>query len=313
MLIEIGAALSPANLALAEALAKLGVPLTESNIAEGQAVLAKMPGVSAGAFALAKALDFQTTTSIMKALSAVVDRTANTNNLDLASLDILFLVAQPKNDAGKLAEFIEKLLDRLGQSTENKLLTQPETANTLPVYDPRSGLLNIAQTPGGGQTALAANQYASFVEGQQLLNQASINKHDGRAPIYFAFPLAIDTKEANCELQVWSAAEQKSRDAHGADGEEYLRATVRVNAERLGVIETSFVGMWSGRLMCSIATSKQASQRLLRKESPGLARSLAAIGWSITSIDVTCRPTFHPLWLGGDLLDSPRSRVDQRI
>jgi hypothetical protein len=313
MLIEIGATVTPSSIALAEALAKLGVPITEGNMAEGQSLLARLPGVSPAVFALAKALDLPPTISIMKALSAVVDRATVSNRLDLGTLDKLSLLPQPGENAEELKTYVSNLIGKLAQSTENKLLTDPDSANTLPVYDTRSALLGLSQTPSGGLTAAAANQHAAYIEGQQLLNQVSITKSETTAPLYFAFPISLTKREAECEIQIWSSREQQSTDPLAADKEEYLRATIRLDCERLGIIETCLIGMWSGRLLCSIGVSKPLSSRLIKRELPALARALGSHGWNVAPIEVAVHNHFTPLWLGGDILDNPRSRVDRRI
>jgi hypothetical protein len=313
MLIEIGTGTTAANIALAEALAKLGVPITEANLLEGQAVLARMPGISPAVYALSRAIDLPPSTAIMQALSEVVDRQSTTNHIDLETLDILSLLPQPGTDSAPLSAFLANLFEKLGQSTENKLWNEPDSANTLSIYDSRSSLLDLAQTEAGGQTAKAADHHASFIEGQQLLNQVAVHKFDNTVPLYFAFPIALASREASCEVQVWMGKEQESANAIAADKEEYLRATVRINAERLGAIETTLVGMWSGRLCCTMSAVKPMSYRLLRKEAPSLARALCRLGWSVAPIEVIQRDRFSPLWLGGELLDNPRTRVDRRI
>jgi len=313
MLIEIGATLSPANFALAEALAKLGVPLTETNMIEGQSILARLPDVSPAVFALSKALDLPPTPAIMRALSGVLDRSSMTNRLDIGTLDLLSLLPHSGHDANSLSLYIRNLFDKLGQSTENKLLTDPDTANTLKVYDIRSSLLELAATNTGGQTALAADKHASYIEGQQLLNQVSVDRTESSGPLYFAFPILLASREAACEVQLWPAKDQKSRTAEDADKEEYLHATIRVDSERLGVIETTLIGFWSGRLNCTLYAAKPTTVRLLKRESSSLAKALGALGWSVAPITVVKKDRFVALWLGGELLDNPRVRVDQRI
>jgi hypothetical protein len=313
MLIEIGSAVTSNSLALAEALAKLGVPITESNMTEGQSILARLAGVSPAVFALAKALDLPTTPAIMKGLSAIVDRAANTNRLEMDTLDLLALLPQPDEDSTALKEFISRLIDKLGQSTENKLLTDPDSANTLSVYDARSALLGLAQTTAGGKAACAADTHAAYIEGQQLLNHVSMQKFDKIAPLYFAFPIALGMRESQCEIQVWSSQEQESTDTIGADKEEYLRAIVRVEADRIGIVETCLVGMWSGRLVCTISVSKPSICRLVRRDCSILAKAMGGHGWNVAPIEIRLQDRFIPLWLGGDLLDNPRVRVDKRI
>jgi hypothetical protein len=312
-LIELGTTVNKANLALAEALAKLGVPLTESNMLEGQILLARLPGTSPSAYALSKALDLPPTPAVLQALSAVVERQSDTSRLDLDTLDVLSLLPQPGLDDGPLADYITKLFEKLGQSTENKLLADSDNSIPTPLSDIRSSLLGLASTEGGGQISEAADRHAAFIEGQQILNQVAVQKFDNTVPLYFAFPMSLAFHAAECEVQVWSAKDKKSKDARAADQEEYLHATVRIEAERLGTIETSLTGMWSGRLLCTMYAAKAVTHRLLKRETPSLASTLAGLGWNVAPIEVVRQEHFTPLWLGGLQLDNPRQRVDRRI
>jgi hypothetical protein len=310
---DLGMDANQSNLALAEALAKLGVPLTEANLSEGQMLLARSPGVSPAVFALTKALDLPPTSAILNALGAVVGNTHIPVMLDQHILHVLSLLPEPSTDTEALAAYLTRLVERISKSTENSLYLGTGNLRDLISTDARAALLDLAQTSSGGHVAASADHHAASIEGQQLLNQLTVQKFDPPAPLYFTFPFAIAEQTATCEVQVFTTKDQQKRDAESANLEEYLRTTIRVKTDRLGVIDVALIGMWSGRLQCMLSTAKNSTCRLLRKECPGLAKSFAGLGWKVEQIVVERRDHFVPLWLGGNRLDNPRPRLDKWV
>ena len=70
-LLSMGAAADAQTLALAEAFAHLGLPLTREALSEANGALARAPGASPLAYALARAWSLPTTPAALKALTAV--------------------------------------------------------------------------------------------------------------------------------------------------------------------------------------------------------------------------------------------------
>ncbi len=312
-LIELGTAPTPSNIALAEAFAKLGVPLTEANLLEGQTVLARTPSIKPAVYALSKALSLPPTLAILNAIASATNHLSAGDQLDSDTLAALSLLPRASESSAALSDYLDKVIRTLGQSTENKIASSNALEDSSPLYDVRSTLLQVANTQFGGTQASAAYRHASFIEGQQVLNQAAIQKFDTLPPLHFSFSVELPSGIATCEIQVKTSAEKSIRDSQTQDDDKYLQAVVRVQSLRLGTVEVSLIGMWSGRLVCTAYAAKQATCRLIKRENKVLRDALARLGWSVSHVDVVRREQFCPLWLGGDTLNQPRLRVDQRI
>ena len=175
---------------------------------------------------------------------------------------------------------------------------------------PTCGLPCSASRGASDDRALrrSADGLASLLEGQQLLNQASLaaHAHQPAVPLYFALPLAFDGLPGIAEMHLWL-----SQDAEAAE-DEVLRVTLRLAPPKLGRVQADLVGLLSGTLSCRLSAERAASYRLLLKHAAALAAALSAAGWD--NSDVVCRiqaewPPLHP----GAAFAAPRACVDHHI
>ena len=310
-LIEIGATSTEENLALAEAFAKLGVPLTEENLSEGRSVLAREPGLSPVAYALAKTLELPRTPAVLKALAAVVQGWQTGKALPDEVMRLLSLAPDAALDSTELASQIARVFNRLGQSTESRL-TRGNTSQEILLKDVRASLMRLAEASDDAHLRAAADSHAALIEGQQLLNQVSLAKFDPPVALYFAFPLQFGTQTLAAEVQVWNRDDREPPESE-KETTTYLRATVRVAPPRLGRVEVRLLGTWAGVLSCVLCAEKPSSYRLMRREAENLIDGLGKLGWKVTAPTVTLQKEFPPLWYGGDALSHPRTRIDHHV
>ena len=163
-----------------------------------------------------------------------------------------------------------------------------------------------------------ADGLASLLEGQQLLNQASLtaHAHQPNVPLYFALPLAFDGLPGIAETHLWLRQENltdEEKEDKEKEEDEVLRVTLRVSPPKLGRMQIDLVGLLSGTLSCRLGAERSASYRLLSKHMGSLSASLSAAGWDLC--DVTCRmqTDWPPLHHGGAAIASPRTCVDHHI
>ncbi len=309
-LIEMGAAAGEVDVALALVLTQTGLPLTFSTLAQANAALASAPGASPEAYALARSLALPVTPGCLRALTAVLN--APSDGLPGAALPErvtawLGLALEAGTPPEALARGLREMLRSVGRSTENRVLRMAE--GPLPVADLRTALLRLAGASGDGAMRRGADGLASLLEGQQLLNQASLTAHARHeaTPLYFALPMAFDGQPGIAETHFWLQTKKNAED------EEVLRVTVRVSPPRLGRVQADLVGLLSGTLSCRLGAEKPASYRLLVKHAPSLAAALSSAGWE--TCDVVCRvqTDWPPLHHGGAAFSSPRAAVDHHI
>ena len=323
-LLEMGAAAGEADVALALALTQIGLPLTGPTLATANSALAAAPGASPDAYALAKSLALPTTPDALRALSAVLD--APEGGLPGAALPErvtawLGLALEAGVAPEALSRGLREMLLHVGRSTENRVLRMHELRmheGPLPVADLRTALLRIAGASDDRAMRHGADGLASLLEGQQLLNQASLtaHAHQPHVPLYFALPLAFDGLPGIAEAHFWlhQAAEGEiDEEEMGEDAGQVLRLTLRLAPPKLGRVQADLIGLLSGTLSCRLGAEKPASHRLLLKYASSLAAALAAAGWE--TCDVTCRvqtdwPPLHP---GGAAFAAPRACVDHHV
>ena len=316
-LLEMGASAGEADVALALALVQVGLPLTGPTLASANAALAAAPGVSPDAYALAKSLTLPTSPDALRALTAVLD--APQNGLPGAALPErvtawLGLALEAGTAPENLARGLREMLLQVGRSTENRVLRMHE--GPLPITDLRTALLRIAGASGDQAMRRSADGLASLLEGQQLLNQASLAAHARQpAPLYFALPLTFDGLPGIAEAHLWLRQSGAGEDAADEELEEdaLLRVTVRLTPPKLGRVQADLVGLLSGTLSVRLGAEKPSSHRLLLKHAGSLAASLAASGWDLC--DVTCRvqTDWPPLHHGGAALAAPRTCIDHHV
>jgi len=310
-LIELGAAASDADVALAFALTQAGLPLTLGALAEANGALAGVPGVSPSAYVLAKSLGLPTSPDALRALSAVltVPESEGTAQLPERVTAWLGLALEAGTPPPALARGLREMLLQVGRSTEHRLLNTHESR--MPVVDMRTSLLRLAEASGDRTLQNGADGLASLFEGQQLLNQASLTAHAGQnaVPLYFALPLMFNGLPGTAEARLWLY----EKDGESAEDSEVLRVTLRLNPPKLGRVQAELMGLLSGVLSCRFGAEKLSSVRLLTKHAGSLAEALSAAGWE--SCDVTCRlqTDWPPLYHGGAAFATPRPCVDWQV
>lgn len=316
-LLEMGAAAGEADVALALVLTQAGLPLTLYTLAQANAALASAPGASSEAYALAKSLALPTTPDALRAVTAVLN--APSDGLPGAALPErvtawLGLALEAGTAPEALARGLREMLLQVGRSTENRIQRMQE--GPLPVADLRTALLRLAEASGDRGMRHGADGLASLLEGQQLLNQASLtaHAHQPNVPLYFALPLAFDGLPGIAETHLWLRQSDTPEDAgEEIEEEEVLRVTLRLTPPKLGRVQIDLVGLLSGTLSCRLGAEKASSYRLLSKHTGSLAGALASAGWDLC--DVTCRvqADWPPLYHGGAALAAPRTCVDRHI
>jgi hypothetical protein len=319
-LLEMGAAAAEVDVALAIALTQTGLPLTLPSLAQANAALASAPGASPAAYALAKSLSLPTTPDALRAMTAVL--TASTTGLSGAASALpervtawlgLGLEAGTPPDA--LARGLREMLLQVGRSTEHRLLHTPQSQ--MPVTDMRTALLRIAGASSDRAMRQGADGLASLLEGQQMLNQASLtaHAHQEAVPLYFALPMTFDGLPGIAETHLWLRTKKEEEDAEEGAGEdaEILRVTVRLTPPKLGRVQADLTGLLSGILSCRFGAEKLSSMRLISKYTGSLAEALSAAGWE--TCDVTCfvQTDWPPLYHGGSAFASPRTCVDWHV
>jgi hypothetical protein len=313
-LLEMGAAAGEADVALALALTQAGLPLTLQTLVQANAALASAPGASSAAYALAKSLALPTTPDALRAVTAVLN--APSDGLPGAALPErvtawLGLALEAGTAPEALARGLREMLLQVGRSTENRVLRMQE--GPLPIADMRTALLRLAEASGDRAMRHGADGLASLLEGQQLLNQASLaaHVHQPNVPLYFALPLAFDGLPGIAETHLW--LRQSDTAEEELEEEEVLRVTLRLTPPKLGRVQIDLIGLLSGTLSCRLGAEKASSYRLLLKYVGSLAEALALAGWE--TCDVTCRvqSDWPPLYHGGAALAAPRTCVDHHI
>lgn len=319
-LLEMGVGAAESDVALAGALAQTGLPLTVGALAEANAALARAPGAMPQAYALAKSLSLPTTpaalTALTMVLAAPLEGLAAAEALPERLRAWLGLDLEAGTPPEALARSLNERMLQMGRSTEHHLASAiREGQSRVSVLDARTMLLRLAQIPGDDELQGAADGLAAHLEGQQLLNQASIQAHANRpeSPLYLAIPMAFGGNSSLVEMRFWkpNCAEQDEPDASAEAP--VLRVTVRVVPPRLGRVQADLSGRMTGRLSCRLGVEKASAQRLLARHSGTLAEALSEAGWQ--SCEVSCRPQseWPPLWHGGEALTTPRTCVDRHV
>ncbi len=314
-LLEMGMAAADMDVALAEGLVQAGLPLTAASLAEAHADLARAPGASPQAYVLAQALALPTSPGALRALTAVLNAAEGGAGQGALTEQVrmwLGLGVEAATCPEAQARRLREMMLQVGRSTENRVLAVIEDRERLPVADLRTALLRLAQGSGDRALGREADGLASLLEGQQLLNQASLTAHAGRSetPLYFALPLAFDGMPTVAETRVWLP----ERDAGaGAEDEPVLRLTVRLTPPRLGRVQVDLAGGVAGSLSCRLGAEKASAARLLGRHAEALAASFNQAGWP--SCEVVCRPQseWPPLWHGGETFTTPRTCVDRHV
>ena len=310
-LLALGAAAGEADVALAFALTQAGLPLTLGALAEANGVLAGVPGVSASAYVLAKSLGLPTSPDALRALSAVLaaPEGEGTALLPERVTAWLGLALEAGTPPPALARALREMLLQVGRSTEHRLLNTHESR--MPVVDMRTSLLRLAEASGDRTMQNGADGLASLLEGQQLLNQASLTAHAGQSavPLYFALPLAFDGLPGMAEARLWL----HEKDSSSAEDSEVLRVTLRLTPPKLGRVQADLAGLLSGVLSCRLGAEKLSSVRLLTKHAGSLTEALSVAGWETN--DVTChlQTDWPPLYHGGAAFSRPRTCVDWQV
>ena len=318
-LLEMGMAAADADVALASALVQAGLPLTAASVAEAHADLARAPGASPQSYVLAKTLTLPTSPDALRALTAVLSAPGGAAGRGALPEQIRMWLGLGM-EAGTLpdaqARRLREMMQQIGRSTEHRLLAAAEDPeHGFPISDMRTALMRLAQSSGDRGLRAEADGMARLIEGQQLLNQAGLRAHEGRAeaPLYFAVPLGFDGAQTIAEACLWlpkpDAGPESDRESDGED-EAILRVTVRVTPPRLGRVQIDLMGRSGGSLSCRLGVEKASAARLLGRHTDQLAAAFSIAGWP--ACDVACRPQseWPPLWPGAEAVTTPRVSVD---
>ena len=314
-LLEMGMAAADADVVLAEALVQAGLPLTVASLTEAHADLARAPGTSPQAYVLAKTLALPTSPDALRALTAVLNAPGDHPGRGALPEQVrmwLGLGVEAATSPEAQTRHLREMMLQIGRSTENRVLAVIDGRESLPVADLRTALLRLAQSSGDRALRGEADGLASLLEGQQLLNQASLTAHAERpeTPLYFALPLAFDGLPTIAEMRVWQPERKTGSEEQD---ESALRVTVRLSPPRLGRVQADLTGKLSGSLTCRLGAENASAARLLARHAEVLAEAFVKSGWP--SCEVTCRPQseWPPLWPGGEALTTPRACVDQFV
>jgi hypothetical protein len=304
-LMEIGVPVDTSTLALAESFSRVGVAITQPNISDGRGLLKRDPEITPASIALASALGAPKSDGVLRALSAVIRGLPESGNVSDEALEQLTVSLGNGREAEATATQLKGLLSRLGHSIENKIIVREAIDS-----DPRLSLLALSSR--SDRRSEGANQLASNIEGQQVLNQAA-SGHGPAAPFYFGFYAAgPDGRNIPVEIQV-KREEQRRGGKHHSDDDDVTLTTLRISPERLGQLEVRLAATESGAMRCDVRAAQLGTMRLMRRHAPDLADSLTAAGWQVQRVTVTQEKEFPPLWFGGEILAQPRSLLDRKV
>ena len=153
-LLEMGVAADAQDLALAEAFAHLGLPLTRQALSQANIALARAPGATPLAYALARSWMLPTTPAALNALTAMTNadtQAAPQNAMPPELMSWLGLAAEAGMEPETLAAHLFVTAQGMGRSTENRVAAQltgraPDLGT---VRDTRTTLLPAGGGVGG--------------------------------------------------------------------------------------------------------------------------------------------------------------------
>ena len=314
LLLEMGLAASEADVALASALVQAGLPLTAASLAKAHTILAAAPGVPPEAFALAKTLALPLSPDSLRAIAAVLNAPARACASGPGAVPEtvrawLGLALDAGTPPEALTRHLREMLLQIGRSTEHRVLTAE--LKDMPVADLRTSLLRLATASGDRALRGEADGLASLLEGQQLLNQASLTAHAHalETPLYFALPLAFLGQPSVAEVRLWLP----HLPVPEKDEEAPLRVILRLCPPRLGRVQAELAETRPGLLTCRFGAERAATTRLLARASSGLVQALGGAGWPECEVSCHLQTEWPPLWPGGEAFQAPRARVDQHV
>ena len=314
LLLEMGLAASEADVALASALVQAGLPLTASSLAQAHAILAAAPGVPPEAFTLAKTLALPLSPDSLRAIAAVLNAPARAGAAGPGAVPEtvrawLGLALDAGTPPEALTRHLREMLLQIGRSTEHRVLTAE--LKDMPVADLRTSLLRLATASGDRALRGEADGLASLLEGQQLLNQASLttHAHAPETPLYFALPLAFLGQPSIAEVRLSLPRPQTSEN----DAEAPLCITLRLSPPRLGRVQADLSGTRSALLTCRFGAERAGTARLLARHAALLVQAFGGAGWPECEVSCQVQTEWPPLWPGGEAFQAPRARVDQHV
>lgn len=314
LLLEMGLAASEADVALASALVQAGLPLTAASLTQAHTALANAPGVPPEAYTLAKTLALPLSPDALRALAAVLNAPARADAAGPGGVPEtvrawLGLALDAGTPPEALTRHLREMLLQIGRSTEHRVLTAE--LKDMPVADLRTSLLRLASASGDRALRGEADGLASLLEGQQLLNQASLNTHAHapETPLYFALPLAFHGQPSVAEVRLFLPRPQEFEE----DEEAPLRVILRLSPPRLGRVQAELAGTRTSLLTCRFGAERAATARLLARHAALLVHALGGAGWPECEISCRVQSEWPPLWPGGEAFQAPRARVDQHV
>lgn len=342
---------SPQNITVAESLAKLGLPITTSIMAEAHSSLTVSNGALPASYALAKLLDMPPSPAVLRGISAVMTATAmqSPQNISviqailpsLASISVPTPVDSITSPWEVMArrKFPKELLKRLGltfdldsssadlsekiasfskqilKSTENRILHALKEKISLETYaDLRTVLMQIASEAPDEETRIGAKLMNMLIDGQQVINKGARSAEDtlNVPAAYISMPVLVHGERSTIEMKLWPR--DKDREA-GSDYLESmpLRACIRLDIPPLGKIQADLSGQLHGELRCRIWAQQPAVTQLISRNASHLSDALVHAGWPHVNISCRVKMDWPPLWSGGQSLCTPRNRVDQKV
>ncbi len=311
LLLEMGLPAAEADVALASALVQAGLPLTAATLAQAHAALANAPGVPPEAYTLAKTLALPLSPDALRALAAVLNAPARASAAGPGAVPEtvrawLGLALDAGTPPEALTRHLREMLLQIGRSTEHRVLTAE--LKDMPVADLRTSLLRLATASGDRALRGEADGLASLLEGQQLLNQASLTAHAPETPLYFALPLAFLGQPSVAEVRL-----SLPRPQEDDDEEAPLCVTLRLAPPRLGRVQAEIAGTRTHLLTCRFGAERAATARLLARHASLLVHALGGAGWPQCEVSCRVQTEWPPLWPGGEAFHAPRARVDQHV
>jgi hypothetical protein len=317
VLIELGINPDNESITIAESMSRLGLPLNDQSILDARSTLARFPGTTPEAYALARALDIPLSASTLRALTQIVNATVDSSPVPQAILDQLGVSLPASANSDQVVRELYQMVSRLGRSTEHTLSIVPENPNSatraLFHADPRSQLLlTLALNPNLSKDVTdSIRAQISHIEGQQLINQSSLTQTNTDGDLYFAFPIGLNEPQtAFTELLVRKREDEKSSANHDPEAVT-LQTTLRMNTPRLGKMEVKLTGNQNSRMNVGVSVEKVSTLRYIKKNANELVSGLTRLGWTIKSFDTKHQTSFEPLWHGGAQLKHPRYRIDK--
>jgi len=225
------------------------------------------------------------------ALEAV--QTAASQAASLSRL-LTALRARPTAGAAQVHQDLERVVEMVGRSLENKLLS-PQAAQAVeedlravlsrlqsslerllraPAPDPETAAL----TEQARRLLTVASTARDALEGQQLLNATAPRAHTP-SYAYVEVPVVIGDQRFDARLKVFRDASQSGEPIDPDNA----RVALRLNTHSFGVV-TALVEMKQAALSVDFSFDNEAARAVFESRTPELLRALEAVGLEVSWI-----------------------------